>query len=525
MPGKRYTEAEVQEFLAKYPHLREYVERARRIYGYPEFYKTLTRDMADMREPNIIYRVSEDVFVHVYRDRDTGELMYYVIEPKMDEDLLPLYEKVMDKVTELAAEADQTKPSEELLRRLVERAFEELKLDPSLFPPIFYHVRKNIIGFGTWDAFFHDEYLEDVRNAGLETYVVHKIWHNMKTNVRFKDHKELDMFAFDLGLRMNKRVSTTHPIVDGIIPETKARVNIVFGREVSKLGTTIAIRLVEKEPMSIVNLMELGTISPDLAAYLWLAIENGMSIFFCGPTASGKTTTMRAAAVFIKPDAKIYSVEDTPEVYVPHRNWQATVAREGRADMFALLKAALRSRPNYIIVGEIRGAEGKIAFQAMQTGHPVMSTFHGGNVRKIIQRLTGPPIEVPPPYITNLNIIVIQRAYRRGDRMIRRVVSVHEIESYVEGKGVLTREVFRYDPIDDRLEFIGKYNSFVLEKKIALFKGYADPRKIYDELDLRARVLAEMQRRGIDRYHDVWREVKGYYYFGVDGLSFPVEVL
>ncbi len=525
MPGQKFTQAEVQQLLAAYPHLREYVDQARRIYGYPEFYKTLTRDMADIKEPNIIYRVSEDVFIHVYRDRDSGELIYHVIEPKMDERLLPIYRQVLDKITELAADAETAKPTEEILRKLTDRAFEELRLPKDLLPTIFYHIRKNVIGFGVWDAFFHDEYLEDVRNAGLDTYVVHKVWHNMRTNIRFKDHKELDMFAFDLGLRMNKRVSTTKPIVDGIIPETKSRVNIVFGREVSKLGTTIAIRLVEKEPMSIVDLIDLGTISPDLAAYLWLAIENGMSVFFCGPTASGKTTTMRSAAVFIKPDAKVYSVEDTPEVYVPHENWQATVAREGRADMFDLLKASLRSRPNYIIVGEIRGREGKIAFQAMQTGHPVMSTFHGGNVKKIIQRLTGPPIEVPPPYITNLNIIVIQRAYRRGDRLVRRVVSVHEIESYVEGKGVLTREVFRYDPIDDRIEFTGKYNSYVLEKKIALFKGYADPRKIYDELDLRSRVLAEMHKRGIHRYHDVWNAVRGYYYFGVDGLPFPVEVI
>ena len=248
-----------------------------------------------------------------------------------------------------------------------------------------------------------------------------------------------------------------------------------------------------------------------------------MSVFFCGPTASGKTTTMRATSVFIRPDAKVFSVEDTPEIYVPHKNWQATVAHEGRATMFDLLKAALRSRPNYIIVGEIRWEEGNVAFQAMQTGHPVMSTFHGGNIKKIVQRLTGPPINVPPPYITNLNIIVIQRAFRRKDRLVRRIVSIHEIESYVEGRGIMTREVFRYDPIDDRVVFTGRYNSFVLEKKIALFQGYADPRDIYRELDVRAEIAKEMSRRGITGYREVWEAVKGYYYFGVDGLPFPLE--
>ncbi len=515
-------DAEVQRLLASKPHLREYVEKIRKKMGVPQFYKTLTRDMAEITDPNLIYPVSDDVFVHVYRDPETGELVYAIIEPKVREDIKDVYDRVLQKIVELAADVE-TLNAEEVLEELTRRAFKELKLPEELFPPVYYNLRKNLIGYGIWDAFFHDEYLEDVRNAGLNTYVVHKIWHNMRTNISFPDEKTLDLFAFDLGLRMNKRVSTTKPIIDGILPKSKARVNIIFGKEVSKSGTSISIRLVEREPMSIIDIIDLKTMTPELAAYLWLAIENGMSIFFCGPTASGKTTTMRAAAVFIKPDAKVYSVEDTPEVYVPHRNWQATVAKEGRADMFDLLKASLRSRPNYIIVGEIRGREGNIAFQAMQTGHPVMSTFHGGNIKKIIQRLTGPPINVPPPYITNLNIVVIQRAFRRGERIVRRVTSVHEIESYVEGKGILTREVFRFDPIDDRLEFIGRFNSYILEKKIALFAGYAEPREIYKELDTRAKILEEMRKRGMHRYHDVWNIVKSFYYFGVEGLPFPLE--
>ncbi len=523
MPGKRMSKARVRELLSKYSYLREYVDRASRIYGQPEFYETLSRDMADIEDPNIIYPVHEGIFVHVHRDRETGELLYTVVEPRMEESLKSTYKQVLDKVTELAGYVDKAEQTEEVLRSLVLQAFQELKLDMGLFDTLFYYVKKNVLGFGIWDVFFYDEYLEDVRNAELDTYVVHKVWHNMRTNIRFPNEKELNKFAFDLGIRMNKRVSTSKPIVDGIVPETKTRVNIVYGREVSKNGTAIAMRLVEKEPTSIIDIINLGTASPEVVAYLWMALENGMSVFFCGPTASGKTTTMRASAVFIRPDAKIYSVEDTPEVYVPHNNWQATVAHEGRATMFDLLKASLRSRPNYIIVGEIRGEEGYIAFQAMQTGHPVLSTFHGGNIKKIVQRLTGPPINVPPPYLTNLNIIVIQRAFRRGDRLVRRIVSIHEIESYLEGKGIMTREVFRYDPIDDKIVFTGRYNSYILERKIALFQGYADPRDIYEELDRRAKIAREMQRRGITKYSDVWTTVKGYYYFGVDGLPFPLE--
>ena len=513
-------DAEVALLLSKHPHLREHVDKFSRKYGKPTFYKELDRSLAGIRDPNIIYQIDENVFVHIYRNKDTGELIYYIIEPKIE--VPEVYEKVLNKITELAAGVKAHEPTPELLKELAQKAFEELRLDKSLFDAVYFNLVKNIVGYEKWDSFFKDVYLEDVRNAGTITYVVHKVWGNMRTNIEFDNLEEVDDFAFRLGLRMNKRVSITHPIVDGILPENRSRVNIIYGTEVSKEGTAISIRLVEKEPMSVISIMDLGTASPELMAYLWLAIENGMSVFFCGPTASGKTTTMRAASAFIKPDAKIYSVEDTPELYVPHKNWQATVAKEGRADMFDLLKASLRSRPDYIIVGEIRGKEGNIAFQAMQTGHPVMSTFHGGDIKKIIQRLNGPPINIPLPYLTNLNIVVIQRAFRRGRRIIRRVVGVYEIEGYQEGKGIMTRMVFRWDPLYDKIEFLGRYNSYILEKKIALYKGYADPRKIYNDLDERAAVLAEMQKREIKRYMDVFEMIKRYYYFGLEGLPFPV---
>ncbi len=518
--AKKMKPSEVTLLLSKHPHLREHVSEFSRKYGRPEFYKELDRSMAAISDPNIIYQIDEDVFVHVYRDKETGELIYYLIEPKVE--VPEIYEKVLNKITELAADVKAHEPSPELLRELAKKAFEELRLNKKHFEAVYFNLVKNIVGYEKWDSFFKDVYLEDVRNAGTITYVVHKVWGNMRSNVEFEDLEEVDGFAFRLGLRMNKRVSITNPIVDGILPENRSRVNIIYGTEVSKEGTAISIRLVEKEPMSVISIMDLGTASAELMAYLWLAIENGMSVFFCGPTASGKTTTMRATSAFIKPDAKIYSVEDTPELYVPHKNWQATVAKEGRADMFDLLKASLRSRPDYIIVGEIRGKEGNIAFQAMQTGHPVMSTFHGGDIKKIIQRLNGPPINIPLPYLTNLNVVVIQRSFRRGRQIIRRVIAVYEIEGYQEGKGIMTRMVFRWDPLYDRIEFLGRYNSYILEKKIALYKGYADPRKIYEDLDERAAVLSEMQKRGIKRYMDVFNVIKRYYYFGLEGLPFPV---
>ncbi|RLF88812.1 hypothetical protein DRN82_05615, partial [Thermococci archaeon] len=185
------------------------------------------------------------------------------------------------------------------------------------------------------------------------------------------------------------------------------------------------------------------------------------------------------------------------------------------------LKAALRSRPNYIIVGEIRGVEGAIAFQAMQTGHPVMSTFHAGDIKKMIQRFTGSPINVPITFIDNLNIALFQQAVYVKGKFLRRVLTVVEIEGYYEELGgVATRNVFEWDPVNDKHIFRGMNNSYILERKIAEIAGYEDPKDIYDELFLRARIIQRMVELKIFNYWDVYREIKAFYQRGIEGLSF-----
>jgi flagellar protein FlaI len=191
--------------------------------------------------------------------------------------------------------------------------------------------------------------------------------------------------------------------------------------------------------------------------------------------------------------------------------------------MFHLLIAALRSRPNYIIVGEIRGEEGNIAFQAMQTGHPVCSTFHAGSPRSMIQRLTGHPINVPIASIDNLNFVLIQQAVEQHGHFVRRVLSLTEIERYydVENK-MITRTVFNWDPATDLHAFRGMFNSYILEKKIALMLGYEDTREIYKDLELRKRILEKMVENKIFNYFDVWNVIAKYHTEGVNSLPFTL---
>jgi flagellar protein FlaI len=247
-----------------------------------------------------------------------------------------------------------------------------------------------------------------------------------------------------------------------------------------------------------------------------MLLREGMNVFICGETASGKTTTLTAVTAFIKPTAKIVSIEDTPEVQLPHENWIREVTRpaqreESTVGMFELLKSALRQRPNYIIVGEIRGVEGNIAFQAMMTGHPVLSTFHSASVQKTVQRLTGHPILVPKTHVTNLNAIVIQNAiYDATGHMKRRVTSVNEVVAYNPNTDSFSFiEAFHWDAAEDAFRFRAEGNSFLLEEKIGRARGYSarDISVIYDELDQRAKFLKSLTDENVSDYREFYRRI------------------
>lgn len=527
--------------MARNPHLREYVEDFVRKYGkMPEFHVQLSRDMKEIKYPNIIYPVGDPIFVHIYGDPKT-EKRHIVIEPRIQNaEEKAKYELVKEKILELAPTKVIPEEKEEFeifLDELYNEALKKLngrglfsrngvKLTQREIEKFRYLLKRDIIGIGPLEVLIRDPYIEDIHIIGADYIsLIHKIFEALPTNITFESNIALADYFKALSERIGRPVSDKNPIVDGTLPDG-SRINIIYSPDVSIKGPSATIRKFSATPLSVVQLVKWNTLSAEIAAYLWLALEYGMSIFVCGETASGKTTTLNSIIPFIKPQAKIFTAEDTPEVVVPHPTWQRLTTRErgpeeSRVTLFDLLKAALRSRPNYIIVGEIRGAEGAIAFQAMQTGHPVMATFHAGDVKKMIQRFTGHPINVPVTFIDNLNIALFQQAvYVRG-RFLRRVLNVVEIEGYYEELGgVATRSVFEWDSVSDKHIFRGMNNSYILERKIAEVAGYEDPKDIYNELFLRARIIQRMAELGITDYWDVHREIKNFYEKGIQGLSF-----
>ncbi|MEM1916867.1 MAG: type II/IV secretion system ATPase subunit, partial [Ignisphaera sp.] len=313
------------------------------------------------------------------------------------------------------------------------------------------------------------------------------------------------------------------PIVDATLPDG-SRINIVYGGDVSLHGSNFTIRKFSKIPISITQLIAWNTLDAKVAAYLWMLLNNNMSGFICGETASGKTTLLNAISAFIPPTYKVVSIEDTAEVQLPHLNWvreltRDTGSKESSVTMFDLLRAALRQRPNYIIVGEIRGVEAAIAFQAMQTGHPVLSTFHAASVERVVQRLTGEPIKIPKSFMDNLNFVTIQSAVWRGGIMLRRVISVNEIIGYdPEVDSIIYVPVFTWDPVRDVFVFRGKGASYLLENKIAVMRGISriNMRQIYEELNMRAQFLDLMVKKKIFNYFDVWNTIIKTYEIGLE---------
>ena len=381
-----------------------------------------------------------------------------------------------------------------------------------------YILVRDKLGLGLLEPMIRDTFIEDISCSGLGSlFIEHKIFDSLRTAIEFQAEAELDEFVLRLSERIKKPVTFRNPIVDAALPDG-SRINIVFGEDVSKRGSNFTIRRFPETPLSLLELIEFGSLNYMMAAYLSLVIGDGMNAFVSGETASGKTTLLNAITVFIEPNAKIITIEDTPEVQVPHPNWIQEVTRAAKpgeegsgVDMFDLLKAALRQRPNEIIIGEIRGEEGLIAFQAMQTGHSCLATFHASSVEKLIQRLTGNPISVPKSYVDNLNIIVIQSAVRLPNgKMGRRAVSIAEIISYDSAADTFSfAEVFRWDPISDEFEFIGESNSYILETKIAPMHGIAvhKRREIYSLVRRRAKILEKLTQSGVTSYDEFYQVI------------------
>jgi len=535
---------ELKEVTERHPHVLDYIQTLPiSEAGVPRYHSELSRKLGDDKEPNYIYPTNRDgVFIHILHNPNDTRNSYITIEPSLGMDLSGLMLKVEMKLLELRErlggldpERDKEEQMYEYLDQVttvggemglgfIEGQFgflrrggakvSRVKVTEREKEGLRYLFSRDRLGLGVLDPLAADPYIEDISCSGRgQVFIEHKIFKALKSSVTFETMEELDEFVLWLSERIKKPVTYRRPIVDATLPDG-SRINIVFGREVSRRGSNFSIRKFAGTPISIFELVEFGSINYQMLAYLSLVIGHEMNVFVSGETASGKTTLLNAVTTFIHPMAKVVSIEDTPELQVPHKNWirevvQTTKMEEGSGvNMFDLLKAALRQRPNEIIVGEIRGPEGNVAFQAMQTGHAVMATFHAASVEKLIQRMTGNPISVPKSYVDNLNVVILCSMVKLPNgRMGRRITGINEIIAYDPVFDSFTFvEIFHWNESTDTFEFTGRMTSVILENKVAPKMGIASTKKqrIYAEVDRRAMILEKLHKeQGITGFYEI----------------------
>jgi archaeal flagellar protein FlaI len=375
-------------------------------------------------------------FVKIVRTGNQG-FVYTVVEPAISVKEKTLLQETYAHLRDIIIyDSTEQAKSDHLDQRFIAGIIRQF--DPSIgsdrLSLLHYYLKRDLSGYGPLEALMQDPELEDISCNGnnLPVFIFHKIHGSLPTNVVFGEG-ELNQFVLKLAQKANKQISLSNPMVDATLPNG-ARVQITYSDVVSTKGSSFTIRKFRAEPMTPLDLIRLGTFSAETLAYLWLAIEYRKSLLVAGGTASGKTSTMNAISLFIPQNAKVVSLEDTREIQLPHKNWLPTQTREinadgikGDIDLFSLLKASMRQRPEYIIVGEVRGREAQTLFQAMNTGHSTLSTIHAGTVHEAINRLTHDPINVPPVMFQALDIIIIQSIYTLGNTRIRRNMSIHEI--------------------------------------------------------------------------------------------------
>jgi archaeal flagellar protein FlaI len=453
--------------------------------------------------------------VVIVQNPKTGEFKYMLDELQLDQLERGVYNRVLEiLLAEIQSPKEEIKDPRRFFAEEAKKIVDKYRISLGWLPDvswykILYHAERDLVGFSKIDPLMRDPNIEDISCDGVNkpVYIWHRLYESIETNIEFENDETLDNMVVKLVHMAGKHVSSAFPIVDASLPG-KHRLAVAYRREITPFGTAFTIRKFREDPYSIIDLITIGTFSEEMAAYLWVCLENRASVMVLGGTAAGKTTALNTLACLIKPGSKIITIEETAELNLPHDNWVSLIARQsyglggnsiGEVALFDLVKTSMRHRPDMLIVGEIRGQEAYVLFQALATGHGGMATMHAENVDSAVKRLTQKPMDISPAYIPLMNIVLsVQRVHliKNGEKKAyRRVLNVNEVVDYQNYK-----QIFEWDPIKDvqNIDF----------KKSSLLTHIADRRgieknELIEEIGRRAEVLKWMRERKIRSYKDV----------------------
>lgn len=465
------------------------------------------------------------VYSRVYYNKNTGDINYGLIEPFVDKNEKTIIERVKNYVINLAGfNMRPTVDRKTDFEKYFVTALDDLdiRLVGNSQAIVRYYVERDVLGFGRIDGLMHDNEVEDVScdSSTVPVYVFHREHGYLQTNVKYESDEELNSYVKRAVQDSGKHISISIPIIDATLRDG-SRVQASYGNYITNNGPAFTIRKFRANPLSPVTLIQTGSISARVFSYLWVITEYGSNMMVAGGTGSGKTTLLNAILLFIPPQNKVVSIEDTREINIPHENWIAAVTRagfgeldsktgkrEGEIDMFDLLAASLRQRPNYIVIGEVRGKEAFTVFQAMSAGRYGFGTFHAEDPKTLIYRLESDPINIPRTLITSLDVIIMQSYLSYKGKMVRRITSVSEITGLDQSSGdIVMNNIFKWSPADDSFGFSGY--SYVMNR-IADRTGRSEA-ELEKEARLRELVLLRMIEKKYTTYKDVCRMITKFY--------------
>lgn len=464
-------------------------------------------------------------FAHVViiQNPKTGEHKYVLDELQLDHLERDVYHRILEVLlAEIESPKEEIADPRKFFAEEAKKIVDKYRISLGWLPDvswykILYHAERDLVGFGKIDPLMRDPNIEDISCDGVNkpVYVWHRNHESIETNLQFESDEVLDNLVVKLVHMAGKHVSSAFPIVDASLPG-KHRLAVCYRREITPFGTAFTIRKFREDPYSIIDLINTGTFTEEMAAYLWICLENRASVMVLGGTAAGKTTALNALGCLIKPGSKIMTIEETAELNLSHENWVSLISRQsyglggsnvGEVALFDLVKTCMRHRPDLMIVGEVRGQEAYVLFQALATGHGGMCTMHAENLDSAVKRLTQKPMEISPAYIPLMNIVMsVQRVHliKNGEKKaFRRVLSVNEIEDYEK-----YLHPFTWDPIKDE-QIISLENSFQL-KTISERLGITK-QDLLNEMNRRRDVLKWMRSKDIRSYKDVAGIIAEYY--------------
>lgn len=499
----------------------------------PNVTEEYSEDHQDLTDVDIKYPLvpqdpeeGEKVYAwgHISWDEREEDLVYRIVEPEIDDqtaEALTKIQDIMERSFDISLSDLSSEEADDYLVDKIDMIVDKynISLSDKQREVVRYYTKRDFAGLGKLEPLLNDTEVEDIScdGVGIPVYAYHRNpkFGSIKTNIQWSTADQLDRFVMKLAQRCGKSISVSEPLLDGSLPDG-SRVQATLATDIARKGSNFTIRRFTEEPLTPVHMMDFNTENPHMYSYLWTLIEHGKSVLVSGTTGAGKTSQLNSLSLFIRPEKKIVSIEDTPELRLPHEHWVPEVARSGfgssvekggEVSMDNLLKESLRQRPEYIIVGEVRGEEAYILFQQMATGHTGLSTIHADSLNMLENRLTTQPMDLSPSLIETLDLVMVIKRIRRNDKYIRRVTGLHEILGHDNRTGIHSNKVFEWDSEND--EYIQKNDSILMED--ILESTGKNEKELKEELVAKQRILKYMEDEQIKNYKEVGDIISRYY--------------